>query len=307
MKVEDEPASVERERLAEAPPPIVATEVEQEVDFGRYGKRVLARWWLVLGAVIVGVIVGYLVSLGGGNVYRATATVYLGQPLSPGSGFSQVQSLATNPSTARQIARSRAVVNEVAEEVGIGAARLRSGVSTRTVSGAISNRGQNPLVEVSVQGPWREQTAQAANLLALAVVDGVSDYVDAKIANLEGQLESQGRELESIEAQIAANQAQIDAGELTDSERLLILNLSTILEQRRGQVLADQAQTEQLLTLATDVEQARVISEAAPVEVAARGARNSMLVGGAIGLLIGLVLALVWDPISERGRRARAT
>lgn len=305
MKVEDEPASVERERLAQTPPPIPEPEVEQEVDFGRYGKRILARWWLVLGAVIVGVIVGYLVSLGGGNVYKATATVYLGQPLSPGGG-SQVQSPATNPSTARQIARSRAVVNEVADEVGVRAPRLRSGVSTRTVSGAIANRGQNPLVEVSVQGPWREQTAQAANLLALAVVDGVSGYVDAKIVNFESQLESQSRELESIEAQIAANQAQIDAGELSDSERLLILNLSTILEQRRAQVLEDQVQTQQLLTLATDVEQARVISEAAPVEVAARGARNSMLVGGAIGLLVGLGLALAWDPISERRRRVQA-
>ena len=306
MRVEDEPASVERERIPQHPRPVPEPDVEQEVDFGLYGKRILVRWWLVLAAVVVGVVVGYLVSLGGGSVYKATATVYLGQPLTP-TGTSRVESPATNPATAKQIVRSRAVVNDVADEVGIRAARLRSGVSMRTVSGAIANRGQNPLVEVSVQGPWREGSARAANLLALAVVDGVSPYVDAKIDNLEGQLESQSRELESIESKIAANQAQIEAGELTDSERLLILNLSTILEQRRGQVLEDQVQTQQLLTLATDVEQARVISEAAPVEVAARGARNSMLVGGAIGLLVGMLLALLWDPISARRQRVRTT
>ena len=56
-------------------------EAEQEVDFGRYGRRIAHRWWLVLAAAGVGVLVGWLVSLGGGDVYKATATIYLGQPL----------------------------------------------------------------------------------------------------------------------------------------------------------------------------------------------------------------------------------
>ena len=55
-------------------------EAEQEVDFGRYVRLVAARWWLVVAGLILGAVIGYAVSLGGGQRYQATATLYLGQP-----------------------------------------------------------------------------------------------------------------------------------------------------------------------------------------------------------------------------------
>ena len=42
----------------------------------------IARWWLLLVGFVVGAIVGLLVSLGGGKQWKATAEIYLGQPLS---------------------------------------------------------------------------------------------------------------------------------------------------------------------------------------------------------------------------------
>ncbi|HET9666165.1 MAG TPA: hypothetical protein VFP09_05400, partial [Desertimonas sp.] len=56
-------------------------DAEQEVDLGRYWWRIVGHWWVVVGAVVLGAVIGYLVSLGGGTVYQARATVYLGQPL----------------------------------------------------------------------------------------------------------------------------------------------------------------------------------------------------------------------------------
>ena len=55
-------------------------EAEQEVDFGRYWRLLAARWWVPVAGLVVGAVVGYLIALGGNQVYKATATLYLGQP-----------------------------------------------------------------------------------------------------------------------------------------------------------------------------------------------------------------------------------
>src|SRR5262245_45605968 len=124
----------------------------EEVDLAAYGRRIRSAWWLVLVGIVVGALIGYAVSAGGGKVWRAKATVYLGQPLSP-SGSAQIQSLATNPATVGQIVHSTSVVNDVARQVGVPAGKLRSGISTASVSGSVARLGQTPLVEISVRGP----------------------------------------------------------------------------------------------------------------------------------------------------------
>ena len=67
------------------PRPLPDLDAEQEVDVGRYWARVVSRWWLPLIGLCVGILVGYLISVGGGKVYRAEALLYLGQPFSPDS------------------------------------------------------------------------------------------------------------------------------------------------------------------------------------------------------------------------------
>jgi uncharacterized protein involved in exopolysaccharide biosynthesis len=282
-----------------------ALEAEQEVDFGRYGRTIAARWWLVALAVGAGVVVGWAVSLGGGTVYRATATVYLGQPLSP-SGNAQIQSLATNPATVSQIVRSPSVTRPIAGALGVKPGRLRSGISTKAVSGAVAKAGQTQLVEISVRGPWREESAEAANRLADTVVARVSGYVDSKISALGQLAGSQEHELDRLGRQLDENGAAIASGTgLEPVERLTLANLGVILEQRRGQLVEDLLQTRQLLTLARDVERAQLVTEAAAVEVAARSGRNSMLVGGVIGLIAGALLALLWEPLAGRRLQTR--
>ncbi len=281
-------------------------EAEQEVDFGRYASRIAARWWLVGLAVVVGVVLGYIVSRSGGNVFRATATIYLGQPLSP-SGNAQIQSLATNPSTVSQIVRSPSVTRPIAEALGIKPGKLRQGVSTTAVSGSIAKSGQTQLVEVSVRGPWRKESAEAANRLARTVVERVSGYVDAKIASLQGLVASQQQELDSLASRVDENESAIAAGSgLSAGERLTLVNLTGLLEQRRSQLLQDRLQTQQLLTLAEDVERASVVTQASPVEVAARSRKSSMVVGGLLGLVAGALLALLGAPLVGRRLHTRA-
>ena len=274
---------------------------EQEVDFGRYLRAIAARWWLVGAAVAVGVVVGYLVSLGGGDVFRATATIYLGQPLTPASS-SQIQSIQTNPSVVRQIVRSTSVVRQVAAEVGVPAGKLRSGISTKAVEGAVARLGQTQLVEIAVRGPWRAESAQAANRLAETALGIVSRYPDAKIASLEKQLADQERELVAIEESVAQYNASLEDASLSGAERLAVVGLVQNAEERRGQLSTERTETELALTVARDVESGQLVTRAAPAKVAARSRTSSIVVGGVIGLLAGAVLAVLWVPLVERAR-----
>src|SRR5881392_2405154 len=140
-------------------------EAEQEVDFGRYGRLLVARWWLPVLGLVVGAVVGYALALGGNQQFKATATLYLGQPYSA-SGNVQLQAAQTNPSTVRQIAHSEIVIDKVAAQCKAKPCDLRGGISTQTVAGNIAKNGQTPLVTVSVQAKKRRLATCTANALA---------------------------------------------------------------------------------------------------------------------------------------------
>src|SRR5207302_10933462 len=118
-------------------------EAEQELDLGSLWASVVARWWLPVAGLVAGAVLGYIVALGGGATYQAEATVYLGQPLSP-SGGAQVQSLATNPTTVREIIHAESTIRTVAHSTGLSLAKLRSSISSQPVTGAITKAGQPP-------------------------------------------------------------------------------------------------------------------------------------------------------------------
>ena len=93
-----------------------------------------------------------LVSLGGGDVYKAKALLYLGQPFAPNGG-GQIQSLATNPDTAGEIVRSRARREAAAAAAsGLRPGQLRGNIATQAiVSPGQGARTLSPLVEITVK------------------------------------------------------------------------------------------------------------------------------------------------------------
>ena len=57
---------------------MTATANEQEIDVRRYWSAIAARWWLPVLGLIAGAAIAYAVSLGGADVWRGNALVYLG-------------------------------------------------------------------------------------------------------------------------------------------------------------------------------------------------------------------------------------
>jgi hypothetical protein len=266
-------------------------EAEQEVDFGRYWRLIGARWWVVAAGLVLGAIVGYAVSLGGSETYRATATLYLGQPYSA-SGGTPLQTLQTNPSTVHAIATSAAVEDAVAAQCKTRASTFRGGISTQPISGSLSKNGQNPLVELTVQSSKRKVAACAANGLVRAVLARISVYADQKIARLNSQVAVDDASIARIKAGLASTS-------LSTSLRLLFqIQLGSIQSDRKGAA--------QLLLQATQVEAPKMVTPAAAERVTARSRRNSAVIAAVIGLILGVIATLMWDGVAAGFSRRRA-
>src|SRR3954453_10715457 len=172
-------------------------EAEQEVDFGRYWRLIGNRWWVPVAGLVIGAVVGYLIALGGNQVFKATATLYLGQPYSA-SGTQQLQGAQTNPSTVKQIAHAESVVALAASQCKTKPSLFRGGISTQSVAGNIAKNGQTPLVALTVQSKKRKVAACAANQLAATGVDKLSAFSNQKISNFRAQIVSYNTQINAI-------------------------------------------------------------------------------------------------------------
>jgi hypothetical protein len=287
----------------------VDLDAEREVDLASAWRRIAARWWLPAAGLVVGAVLGVVVALGGGDVYQAKTLVYLGQPFTPGGG-SQIVSLQTNPRAVSEVIRSEAAIARAAAASGLRPAQLRGNVSSSPVVqvGQIANRTLSPLVEIVVRAPTRSQAEKASVSFSDSVKTALAGYVDNKMTLLEEDIASTKASIDQANQRIATAQAQQKAlaGNTTLSlaERLLIqANINTTLQfyEQRSQVLrAELTESEQLLSLAQQVERTRVLEEGRGVRTDATSRRNAMAVGGLLGLLAGLLAAYLWDPIATR-------
>jgi capsular polysaccharide biosynthesis protein len=260
-------------------------EAEQEVDFARYGRLLAVRWWLLGAGLLAGALIGYGVSLGGSQVYSASSTIYLGQPYSA-SGNIQLQTLQTNPSSISAIVHSNLVVTTVAQACGAKAAQLRGNVATQSVAGNLARNGQNPVIRVTVKARKAKLAACAANGIAHKVVDKVSGYATRKVGNLRRQISDDEKSINTIKSALANSQ-------VSTTDRLLFqLQLRTLQ--------SDLIAADQLLVQAQQVEVPQVLTGAAAQRVTARSRRNTVVVAALIGLVIGALVALLWDRVAPR-------
>ena len=288
--------------------PLPDVDAEEELELGRYWNALITRWWLPLLGFVAGIAIGYLLSFGGHQVYQAKATIYLGQPLSP-QGTSQIQSLSNNPAAVKQVVLAPFYQHRAEQQAGLPAGSLRGHVSTQAVAGvaaALGRVGQTPLVNIVVTGKRPAKIARAANALGRIVADQVSGgYVKTKIKNLQTNIAADKTELDSINTRITSLQAEVQNNNgLSTVERLLFANQIGLAVQEQRQVVSDLSNNQQLLALAQNVEQSKLFALARATKTTARSRRNSILVGALIGLVLGILAALLWEPAVRVARRA---
>jgi hypothetical protein len=273
-------------------------DAEREVDVGRYLDALVARWWLPVVGLLVGVALGYLLSVGGKDTYRAQSTVYIGSPYAPNGNVLLPASLVTSQSIVGRVVRSEETIEAVSRESGMPRRKLREGISTRQLRSGLGRLVPSQLYVVSVQGDDRAEVQAAARALSERLVDRVSGFARAKIQGFRTELQLQNSQLKLIEQQVDAAQAALRRA--SGTEQAVWATALSVAEQRRGTLEQDRIETRQLLAQAEEVELPQVVARAVATKTTARSSRNSVAVAGFLGFLLGLIAALFWEPVAAR-------
>jgi uncharacterized protein involved in exopolysaccharide biosynthesis len=268
-------------------------DAEREIDLARWRRALTALWWLPLAGLLVGAVLGYAFSLGGTTSYKATADISLGQPVSPGGVV--IASFATNPRAISEITSSASAQELAAKAAGLQPGVLRGHVSVGTVGVAtgVGAARTAPLIALTVTGKNGKKIAIAANELAKIVVERTTQpYVGTKIATYQSVLATTKKQLASINLRLAALQTALVKSNLDPLSKLVLVSQVDNAEQRQGNLLDQEATTNQQLAFAKEVESAKIVADAAPVKASAHSKRTSLVVGALIGLIIGGIAAI---------------
>jgi hypothetical protein len=288
-----------------------------EVRISAYLARILRYWYVVVGAVVIaiGLVVFHGVSAANGQ-YSASATVYMGQPTTPTGG-----GLIANPPYASASAVSRVITSDAslaaaARAAGVTVQQLKGRVTAHllstaatTTSGVKTSSGAT-YFEVVAEGPWgARKAALIANTLAARVVASASPYVNAKIAQLNAEIEVERSSISNLEATNSVAQKRITemtaqaAGD--PSQAALLASLLSLVSTNTIAIGNDQTQLSSNIVQrasAVNLEAPKVTTRAGGHAVTATNRRSSLAVAAFIGLLVGVGLALGWDALRERPR-----
>jgi uncharacterized protein involved in exopolysaccharide biosynthesis len=280
-------------------------DAEREIDLARWRRALTALWWLPVAGLVLGAIVGLLFTAGGTTSYKATVLISLGQPVSPGGAV--IASYATNPRAISEITSSASAQEQAAHEVGVHPGILRGKVSVGTVGVAtgVGAARTAPLIALSVQGKIGKRTEDLANALARIVVeDTTAPYVGTKIATYNSVLLTTKKQLASINLRLAALQTAIVKSHLDPLNQLVLVSQVDNAEQRQGNLLDQEATTNQQLAFAKNVESAKIVQPAASVLSSAHSKRTAFVIGALIGLILGGIAAIAG--YGRIGRLSRA-
>lgn len=278
---------------------------ELEVDLGQVWRSVVARWWLPLIGLVVGAVAGLLVSFSGGKQWKAVAQVYLGTPIAAGA---PVLSPATSVGLATAFINSEYALRHAARASGITPARLSGNISVQPILGVTGTKtGQSaPLLLISVIGSNADRTQIAANDLSALVVRRFEPSTAREIAVVKARLAQELSQAAGIHSRLTHAEGE-QSGVVGSTPQ--VANWAQVITSLSSQLFTAQAGiavTRTLIAQLQSIEQPRIVAPA----IAAGGSRSHFpptLIGAAIGFLLGLLAATVWDPLRRSTRPRQAT
>jgi uncharacterized protein involved in exopolysaccharide biosynthesis len=284
------------------------------IDVGSWFGTLARNWWVVAGLVVLGIIVGAVVTLAQPKEYTATASVYIGQTTD--ANGNPMAGLNSNAKAAIQLLASQVVLEEAAQRTGmdVTASRLRRETTVETPSSTVrTTTSVVNIVVISVTDTDPERAAAAANALSDVLLERIAGGVDEKIALLEEQLAQGQKEYAAATARSAAAQRALatvangsgsPAEKATAAAPYLAVVQGAATEQ---EALASSIQKTQLqLLTAKQVEQPRILHEAAvPDSPSGPAMTVNVAVGALAGLVIGIIVAFARRGLADR-RAAKA-
>jgi hypothetical protein len=273
---------------------------DADVDLGKWAYRVVARWYIILACVIIAAVIASLGASSGHKVWTARALVNEGLPYTA-AGAQITSSLGTNPSAAATIIKQDAIVKFVAGKVDLTPARLKAAISTAPVGQPNVKANYTPLVSIIVRGPWKAKVAPAANLLAGEFLKKITSFQRGKLKTLTAQTNSEAAQLKTLaqrDKQAIANYNTLTKQTgLSPFEKTLALNsaagLLNSIETRIQQLQAQHSEDLLNLDQVKYIELSSLVARGVPVQSTAASKRAGYAVAIILGLLVGVLAALL--------------
>jgi len=287
-----------------------------------YFRRAMRRWYVIVLSVVAAVALVFLHGVSGATKQSAaTASVYLGQPFTPGGASVLTSTPLSNPQISIQYVTAPQQIAKAAAAAGIDHRSLRKHVSVLSSSpagagggaGKASTGGGPPTISITVEGPWTRAKVQAAtNSLAHSLIDYANRYTTMKTELISGRVATEKAELkvlQEVQRRAHANLAAIDASNAAPLDKVaasspFVSNLSAA--DQIGTLTLNLTNDQVALVAAKDIESSQFISQAAGHQVSAATRRSSLIIAAMVGLIVGIGLALAWEALSSRPRRAQA-
>ena len=287
-----------------------------------YFRRAMRRWYVIVLSVVAAVALVFLHGVSGATKQAAaTASVYLGQPFTPGGASVLTTTPLSNPQISIQYVLAPQQIAKAAAAAGIDHGSLRKHVSVLSSSpagsgaaGKASTGGGPPTISINVEGPWtRAKVQTAANSLAHSLIDYANRYTTMKTNLISGRVKTEQAEmrvLQEVQKRAHANLQSIDSSSAAPLDKVaasspFVSNLSAAADQI-GTLTLNLTNDQVALVAARDIESSQFISHAVGHQVSAATRRSSLIIAAMVGLIVGIGLALAWEALSARPRRAQA-
>ena len=293
----------------------MSTDDATTIDVGAWFATLLRNWWVILGLVVLGALVGGLVTLAAPKEYSATSSVYIGQTTD--ANGNPMAGLNSNSKAATQLLASQALLNEAAKRTGmkVSASRLRKETTVVTPSSTVkTSTSVVNIVVITVTDTNKLRATAAANALANVLVERISPGVDGKIALLQAQLDTGQKALTAATARAAIAQNALaaiargggSAAEKAAASAPYVAIVQAAATEQEAWQSANQ-KTELMLFTAKQVEQPRLLHEAAVPDSPSGPSMTLNVAAGALaGFVIGIIVAFVRRRLAERGAPAAA-
>jgi hypothetical protein len=273
-----------------------------EIALGVYVRRVVRRWWIVAGVIVVGLAIAVAGSASGHTKYRAQTLISIGTPFTATGGAAITSAFCTSPVAPATLIKQDAIREAAERKAGLRPGALKGHVSSQPVPGAVTKLNFTPAVNIIVQGSFKGgTTARAADALAEGVQAACSQYALRRLQTTQSRLDRELKEQADLSrrlglAQTLLDKVQSDSG-LSATNRLLAATvagntLSNIVQRQNvlGQSIGDD---QSLLQQVKYVELTQIITRAKASKVTAGGSSASLGVAIVLGALIGIALALL--------------
>ena len=186
------------------------TDESTTIDVGSWMMTLVRNWWVIVGLIVIGIVVGVVVTKAQPKVYTATASVYIGQTTD--ANGNAMAGLNSNAKAATQLLSSQVVLKEAADRSGtdISTSLLRKETTVETPSSTVkTSTSVVNIVVISVTDTKKARATAAANALAAVLLAHLDTGTNEKIALLEAQLAQGQKQLAASMAESAAAQKAI--------------------------------------------------------------------------------------------------